>query len=487
MSPTSKPTAPVDVYIRVSQVGGRGGASYYTEDDQREKAEALASARGFAVGETFLDRDQSGGKMSRPDFDRMMERVRSGESGGVAVAYLSRLARNLAGLDQTAKEIEAAGGVLLIGDLNIDTSTPTGRLMLQVLGAVTEFEREQQRERWDGNRTRFLERGGHAGPLAPAGYDRTVIEERPDGRPVHGPLVPNGDAPAIREAFRMRGRGEPIRAIAEALTEAGARFRTFTDGPEGGKVVTERSDWRESTVRSMLRSPVYTGEARVAEDKVKKGAHPAIVTEAEWRRAQRGQRKTSRGGEKRPGALLASLCVCGSCGGPMTNDGIRYRCNPRGRGGHCDHRVTVEKAALEEYVESAAGRRVLETVGYHEQSDAPEAAAEDRRAAERAVERARADLAEVEEARETLSPLAYGRAVAEAEERVAAAEDALLDEREASEDPGPTWDELVAQLEDVGERRQAIARLVERVVVRPVGPVGRRGVPMDDRVEIVWR
>jgi hypothetical protein len=56
-----KITKPLDVYVRVSRVGGRDGESYITEAVQEERCRALAQARGLTVGEVFADRDQSAG------------------------------------------------------------------------------------------------------------------------------------------------------------------------------------------------------------------------------------------------------------------------------------------------------------------------------------------------------------------------------------------------------------------------------------------
>lgn len=478
MSPRSKPRHPVDIYIRVSRVAGRAGESYQSPSDQERACRALIESRGYEAGEVFKDEDRSGGTMSRPAFDEAMRRAESGESGGVAVAHLTRFGRNVRGVLEAVDRLERAGAAFLCNDPQADTTTPTGRFMLQVFAALAELELGAIKARWATARANFAARGGHAGPITPAGYDRTVLEERPNGKVVHGPLVPNDDAPAIREAFRMRARGARVREIAEMLTDRSVRFRAFE-----GKRLVERTDWRDSAVRSLLRNPVYTGRATVStsDGLVKESAHEAIVSKGLFRRVEGFVTPaTARGGEKRPGALLAGLIVCGTCGDPMTNDGERYRCNGRGRSHRCDRPALAARERLDEYVESHAGRYVLETIGYHEEADDP---AEARRAAQQAVDKARADLADVEAAREGLSPLAYGRAVAEAEERIAAAEDALETAGEV-DDPQQTWDELVASLEDVRGRRNALARLVERVVV---APGGSRWTPISERVEIVYR
>ena len=121
-----KITKPLDIYVRVSRVGGREGESYITEAVQEERCRALAKARGLALGQVFTDRDQSGGKMERPAFAKALARIERGESGGIIVARLDRFARTLLGGLQTLEEIREAGGVVLSAEGEFDTSTNTG-------------------------------------------------------------------------------------------------------------------------------------------------------------------------------------------------------------------------------------------------------------------------------------------------------------------------------------------------------------------------
>src|SRR5204863_2977252 len=108
------------------------GESYITEAVQEERCRALALARGLAVGQVFVDRDQSGGKMGRPAFAAALARIERGESGGLMVARLDRFARTLLGGLQTLEQIRAAGGVVLTAAGDFDTSTNTGEVVLNL-------------------------------------------------------------------------------------------------------------------------------------------------------------------------------------------------------------------------------------------------------------------------------------------------------------------------------------------------------------------
>lgn len=81
----------------------------------------------------------------RPELDRVMEYVREGDT--LIVTKPDRLARSTADLLAIAKGLEAKGVTLRILSMNVDTSTPTGKLMLTVLGGIATFERDLMLER----------------------------------------------------------------------------------------------------------------------------------------------------------------------------------------------------------------------------------------------------------------------------------------------------------------------------------------------------
>ena len=85
----------LSAYIRVSQTrpDGRG----ISPDQQRDAIQRWASAHDVELEGEYVDLDQSGGKMSRPGFDRMMAAVESGVSNGVVVAKIDRFGRSLVG------------------------------------------------------------------------------------------------------------------------------------------------------------------------------------------------------------------------------------------------------------------------------------------------------------------------------------------------------------------------------------------------------
>ena len=120
-------------YIRVS-----------TQEQNTIRQEVLMEALG--VDEVYIDR-MSGKDANRPELQKMMEYVRKGDT--VIVESISRFARNTRDLLELVERLTAKGVEFVSKKEAIDTTTPTGKFMLTVFGAVAELEREYilQRQR----------------------------------------------------------------------------------------------------------------------------------------------------------------------------------------------------------------------------------------------------------------------------------------------------------------------------------------------------
>lgn len=120
-------------YIRVS-----------TQEQNTMRQEVLMESLG--VDEVYIDR-MSGKNTKRPELKKMMEYVRRGDT--VIVESISRFARNTRDLLELVEQLTAKGVEFVSRKEAIDTTTPTGKFMLTVFGAVAELEREYilQRQR----------------------------------------------------------------------------------------------------------------------------------------------------------------------------------------------------------------------------------------------------------------------------------------------------------------------------------------------------
>jgi DNA invertase Pin-like site-specific DNA recombinase len=125
----------VAIYARVSTLNGQD-----PEMQLREMRE-YAVRRGWELAGEYIDHGVSGAKESRPELNRLMQDARQRRFDAVAVWKLDRFARSLKMLVVSLAELEALGVAFVSLRDNLDLSTPTGRLMFQVVGAMAEFER----------------------------------------------------------------------------------------------------------------------------------------------------------------------------------------------------------------------------------------------------------------------------------------------------------------------------------------------------------
>ena len=143
-----------------------------------------------AIGAERIFAEQVSSVGDRPELEDAIGFVRHGDV--FVVTKLDRLARSVANLLEIVARLEAKGVALRILNLGLDTATPTGKLMLTVMGGVAEFERSMMLERQREGIAKAKAEGVYRGrkPTARAKFD---------------------------EVQAMRAEGKSVRAIAEAL------------------------------------------------------------------------------------------------------------------------------------------------------------------------------------------------------------------------------------------------------------------------------
>lgn len=131
----------VALYARVS--------TDHNQDPEMQLREmrTFCADRGWQLVEEFTDRGVSGSKDRRPQLDRLMTAARSRKFDVLLVWKLDRFARSLKHLVTAISEFEALGVQFVSLRDTIDLTTPSGRLMFHVIGAMAEFERSLIQER----------------------------------------------------------------------------------------------------------------------------------------------------------------------------------------------------------------------------------------------------------------------------------------------------------------------------------------------------
>lgn len=120
------------------------GYSRVSKGDDQNARLPLQAFKTAGVEKSFQEQ-ASGGRWDRPELHKMLEHLREGDI--IVVWKLDRLSRSLKDLLVIMERIEQAGAGFRSLTESIDTTSPAGRMMMQMVGSFAEFEREMIRER----------------------------------------------------------------------------------------------------------------------------------------------------------------------------------------------------------------------------------------------------------------------------------------------------------------------------------------------------
>jgi DNA invertase Pin-like site-specific DNA recombinase len=189
------------LYVRVS-------TDHQTVENQIRELSQIAERRGWEVVEIYRDAGISGakGRDDRPGLDGMLKDACRRKFDVVMAWAIDRLGRSLVDLLGTIQGLEACGVDLYLDQQAIDTTTPAGKLMFQITGAFSEFERSMIRTRVN------------------AGLKRAKDQIKRDGHFVtkHGEVKkrlgrPNADPDKLRKARAELAKGIGINRVAKAV------------------------------------------------------------------------------------------------------------------------------------------------------------------------------------------------------------------------------------------------------------------------------
>ena len=217
-------------------------------DNQDNKISLQAELSEYNLVEIIRDEGHSAKNMKRPGIERVIQAVEAGEVDAVIIYKLDRLTRSVADLDRFIRLLNKKDIALISVKDSIDTKTAGGRMVLNVLASISQWEREAIGERTADalrhKRSRGEKTGGSA---APFGYKITGY--RTDTRAVNGvsvkiklPLLSKHpeEQKAIKLMNNLRGRGWSYRSIARELERRGTLTKT------GLRV------WNPKTIRTIL-------------------------------------------------------------------------------------------------------------------------------------------------------------------------------------------------------------------------------------------
>jgi DNA invertase Pin-like site-specific DNA recombinase len=152
--PTQKLAA---IYVRTSTADKQDPAG------QEAELRALVEKRGWRIYKVYRDHGYSGAKANRPAFNEMWADCRAGRISVVCVWALDRFGRSLKNLIEGLEELQRLGVDFLCLKQDLDSTSPAGRLLFHIVGAVAEFEHHLIRGRIAMGMDEARRKGKHIG------------------------------------------------------------------------------------------------------------------------------------------------------------------------------------------------------------------------------------------------------------------------------------------------------------------------------------
>lgn len=164
--------------------------------------------------EIFSDPGYSGKNIMRPDFQRMLEGIKSGKFDKVIVYKLDRISRRVSDFSWLMELLKEYKCSFISAKENFSLDTPAGRAMLYMTSTFAQMERESTSERVRDNYYERIKLGAIGGGPAPLGYDNSTVII---GGKKHSIYVANGEIEIIKKMFEIYSR--PITALADVKKE----------------------------------------------------------------------------------------------------------------------------------------------------------------------------------------------------------------------------------------------------------------------------
>lgn len=341
----------IAVYSRKSKFTGKGESignqielcrDYIRREYGEEEAEDC---------EVFEDEGFSGGDLKRPDFQRMMEKVRQRRYRAIVVYRLDRISRNIGDFAGLIDELNKLDVAFVSIREHFETGSPMGRAMMFIISVFSQLERETIAERIRDNMHELAKTGRWLGGNTPLGFRSEPVSKLTiDGKTRRSfRLVPLPEESKLAKSiFELYARTDSLTAVETELlrqhakTKLGKDFtrfaikgilqnpvymaadeeawRYFTE--RGAEVCPEKAAFDGAWgIMAYNRSDQEKGRAMqikpVSEWIIALGQHPGLVPSKQWIRVQESLERNGSKAYRRPRsneALLTGLlfCICGA-------------------------------------------------------------------------------------------------------------------------------------------------------------------------------
>lgn len=256
------------IYIRVStEEQAKSGFSIRA---QQEKLISYANVREWEVYDVYIDEGISGKNLERKEIKRLLQAIKEKKVNNVLVFKIDRLTRStkdLIDLIDLFREYNCEFNSL---NESIDTSTPTGRMFIKIIGLFAEFERETIVERIKVGLERKVKEGySLCSSTTSYGYDRNKGDKIQK--------INQKESIIVKKIYKMYLENKSIKEIKEYLYKL--KIKTKKD-----------KEWTNKMILNILTNPNYIGKVRYGINKSNyfetNGKHEEIIQEKDYKQVQ---------------------------------------------------------------------------------------------------------------------------------------------------------------------------------------------------------
>lgn len=310
----------VAIYCRVSTV--EQAEEGYSIDEQNLKIREYCEREGHEIYDLYEDRGISGKNITnRPGIKQLLKDATENKFDLVIVWKLNRISRKLLDILNIVELLNKHNIAFRSLTENFETETPSGKLQLNIMGAIGEFERETIAENVKMGLVARSREGRWCGGVV-LGYDVVEIPSEGKKRKNTKLQINEKEASAVRRIFDLYSQGHGYKAVVNRVNKEGYKTK-------------RNNEFAVATVRDILRNPVYIGKIRynVRQDWSKKrrnninpnpilsdGQHEPIIDMATWNKVQVILNERSKKQNKiyHSEFPLTGILKCPVCGAGMT-------------------------------------------------------------------------------------------------------------------------------------------------------------------------
>lgn len=339
------------LYVRVSfdKTAHGKAEDIVSPETQEDRARQYASSQGWNVAVVEQDLDESAFRQhytKRAGLMRLLKAVEKGQIQKIVVYKFNRLSRRLRDFIEICDRVESAGGGIVSVSEQVDTSTPAGRLIRNIMASFAQFQSEEISEHVFESWMTRAKQGLRPPGIAPFGAmnKKGILVANPT---THQHLV---------RMYEVMQETKNMHAVWDYLVD------NQVATPRKGK------DWNLITIKHILTNPAYVAELHWVGER-HEGKWDPLVPPALWESVQtilRGRSQAAR--PRRDIRMLTGMVICGGCGRPMWTQYLTrriggernlcriYHCmDPYTKRNGCKESPSVNAEELENAVWMAAG------------------------------------------------------------------------------------------------------------------------------------